>query len=97
MKILRMFLSLLVIMLAAMFYTPIALALPMQAEYHAMQSDNGFVSIAMTAPILVVSGMVALGFSRIMKKSKFTKIAAGGDGDDEQEITARGGGVVFRS
>ena len=95
MKIVRMFLSMLVIMLAAMFYTPIAAAMPMQAEYHAMQVDNGFLAIAMTAPLLVVASMVAIRFSRIMKKSKFTRTSVSIE-DGEKEITALGGGPGFR-
>lgn len=94
------FLGMLSLMLAAMFYTPIATAMPMQAEYHAMQADNdnGLVAIVMTAPFLVVAGMVAIGYGRIINKSKFTYSATGGEDGDEEEIRlAHGGGVVFRS
>ena len=87
-------------MIATMFYTPVATAMPMQAEYHAMQADNdnGLVAIVMTAPFLVVAGMVAIGYGRIINKSKFTYSATGGEDGDEEEIRlAHGGGVVFRS
>ena len=90
------FFGMLLLMLVAMFYAPIATEMPMQAEYHAMQADNGFLAIIMTVPFLVVAGMVALGCKRIMNKYKFTKNSADGD-DDEEEITAFGGGVAFRS
>ena len=90
------FLGMLLLMIATMFYAPIATAMLMQPEYHAIQAYNDLVAIAMTAPFLVVASMVALGYKRILNKSKFTKNSAGGD-DDEEEITAHGGGVAFRS
>jgi hypothetical protein len=106
MKILKttsVFFGMLLLVLAAMFYAQIATEMPMQAEYHAMQAeyhamqaDNGVLAIAMTAPFLVIAGMVAVGYKKIINKYKFTRVAAGGGDGDEEEITAFGGGAGFR-
>ena len=110
MKIVRMFLSMLVIMLAAMFDTPIATAStdPAKAEYHAVQMSNaGFMGAAI-APPLGIGVMCLAAFTRYSRKAghsnKHSYPASlqahkklTGDGDDEEEITAHGGGVAFRS
>ena len=104
------FFGMLLLMLAAMFYSEIATAAPEQAksEYHAVQmSNSGFMGAAIAAPLGI--GVMCLAvFTRYSRKAghsnKHSYLASlqahkklTGDGDDEEEITAFGGGVAFRS
>lgn len=106
-KTFKAFFTMLIIMFATMFYTPAASAVPMaSAEYHAYNPDSGFMGVSVAAP-LGIGALCLAAFYRLALKAypdgkntdpanlQMNNKLTGGD-DDQEEITALGGGVAFR-